>query len=148
MDNAVFEKTMENLQELQNFELVNDGRRLRRLTSKPNSYSFKIFSEDLVGVRILTSEVRLVKPTYVGMSICDFPTLFMYTFYHEKMRSKYSDRATLLMTDTYCLVYRIQTYDLRTCLQICWKTLMLTTRVTTIATILLTATRTKKCLAR
>ena len=111
MNNAVFGKTMENLRKHQNVELVNDGRRLRRLTSKPNFKSCKIFSEDLVGVHMSKTEVRLVKPTYVGMSILDLSKMFMFAFHYEKMRPKYGDRAKLLMTDTDSLVYFIQTDD-------------------------------------
>jgi hypothetical protein len=110
MNNSVFGKTMENIRKHQDVKLVADGRKFRRLSSKPNFNSFKILSSDLVAVN-KKIKVKLVKPTYVGMVILDLSKTVMYDFHYDKMVKKYGDRARLLMTDTDSLVYHITTDD-------------------------------------
>ena len=111
MNNSVFGKTMENLRKHKNVELVGNKLRFKRLSSKPNFKSFKIFSEELVAINLAKTEVRLIKPTYVGMSILDLSKTFMFAFHYDKMVSKYGERVKLLMTDTDSLVYHIETSD-------------------------------------
>jgi hypothetical protein len=111
MNNSVFGKTMENLRKHQDVQLVPDGRRFRRLVSKPNFKSFKIFTEDLVGVHMTRTEVKLLKPTYVGFSILEMSKTLMFSFHYDNIVSKYGSRAKLLMTDTDSLVYHIETAD-------------------------------------
>ena len=50
MNNSVFEKTMENLRNRVNIELVNNKKRLKKLSAKPTYVSSKIFNEKLVAV--------------------------------------------------------------------------------------------------
>ena len=112
MNNAVFGKTMENIRKHLNVKLVPDGRKFNRLTSKPNFKSFKVFSNDLVAVNMAKTEIKLIKPTYVGMSILDLSKAFMFTFHYDKIKQKYGGNAKLLMTDTDSLVYHIKTEDI------------------------------------
>jgi hypothetical protein len=111
MNNAVFGKTIENVRKRQNVKLVNDGRKFRRLTSRPNFKSFKIFNEDLVAVHSTKIEVKLDKPTYVGLSVLDISKLFMFSFHYDYIMKKYNTRAKLLMTDTDSLIYKVETSD-------------------------------------
>jgi hypothetical protein len=111
MNNSVFGKTMENIRKHQDVKLVVDGRKFRRLSSKPNFNSFKILSSDLVAVNMKKIEVKLVKPTYVGMVILDLSKTVMYDFHYNNIVKKYGDRARLLMTDTDSLIYHITTDD-------------------------------------
>ena len=112
MNNAVFGKTMENIRKHVDVKLVPDGRKFNRLTSKPNFKSFKIFSNDLVAVNMTKTEIKLVKPTYVGMSILDLSKTFMFAFHYDKIKQRYGDNVKLLMTDTDSLVYYIETEDI------------------------------------
>jgi hypothetical protein len=112
MNNAVFGKTMENIRKHQDVKLVNNERKFRRLTSKPNFKSFKIFSQDLVAVHMAKKEVKLIKPTYVGMTILDLSKMFMFTFHYDKILQRYGKKAKLLMTDTDSLIYHIETSDI------------------------------------
>ncbi len=105
-------QTMENVRKHVDLRLVTTEKRLRKLTSQPNFRSFKIFSEQLVGVSMSKKEVRLDKPTYVGMSILDLSKLYMYQFHYDKIMTKYGpERVKLLMTDTDSLVYHVITDD-------------------------------------
>ena len=56
MNNTVFDKTLESLQKHQNVKLVPKGRKFKKLVSKPIFKSFKIFSEDLVGIHMSKTE--------------------------------------------------------------------------------------------
>ena len=48
MNNSVFGKTMENLRNRVNIELVTNEERLNKLSAKPTYVSSKVFSENLV----------------------------------------------------------------------------------------------------
>lgn len=52
MNNSVFGKTMDNLRNRVNIELVNTQKRLKKLTTKPNFQAFKIFHEHLAAVHV------------------------------------------------------------------------------------------------
>ena len=112
MNNAVFGKMLESLRKHQDVKLVLEERKFKKLVNKPNFKSFKIFSEDLVSVHMSKTEIKLVKPTYVGFSILDFSKTFMYDFYYKKMVTKYGSRVKLLMTDTDSFILHIQTPDI------------------------------------
>ena len=111
MNNAVFGKTLESLRKHQDVKLVSEGRKFKKLVAKPNFKSFKIFSEDLVGVHLGKTEIKLIKPTYVGFSILDLSKTFMYDFYYNKMVKRYGSSVKLLMTDTDSFIIHVQTPD-------------------------------------
>ena len=102
---------LENIRKHLDVKLVPDGCKFNRLTSKPNFKSFKIFSNDLVAINMAKTEIKLIKPTYVGMSILDLSKTFMFAFHYDKIKQKYGGNAKLLMTDTDSLVYHIKTED-------------------------------------
>ena len=57
------------------------------------------------------TEIKLVKPTYVGFSILDLSKTFMYDFYYNKMVKRYGSRVKLLITDTDSFILHVQTSD-------------------------------------
>ncbi len=69
MNNAVFGKTMENLMKHVDVKLVNNEKQVTKLTCKPNFETFQILSEDLAAIKMRKTNLKLVKPHYVGMSI-------------------------------------------------------------------------------
>jgi hypothetical protein len=111
MNNSVFGKTMENVRKHKDVRLVSSAKQMKKLSSKPNFKSFKIFSEHLVAVEMSKRVAKLFKPTYVGMSILDVSKMLMFEFHYDKIRSIYGQKAKLLMTDTDSLVYHIETPD-------------------------------------
>ena len=102
---------MENIRKHMDVKLVQESKKFKRLTNKPNFKSFKIFSNDLVAVHMTKKEVYLSKPVYVGMSILELSKTFMIEFHYAKMKSRYGERVKLLMTDTDSFIYHIQTTD-------------------------------------
>ena len=104
INNSVCSQTMENLSKHKSVELVENKFRFKRLTSNTNFKSFKMFSEKLVAINEARTDVCLIKPTYVTMSILDLSKTFMFAFHYDKMVTKYGEHVKLLMTDTYSSV--------------------------------------------
>ena len=111
MNNSVFGKTMENIRNRVNVKLVNTEQKLRKLVSKPNFKSCKIFSENLVSVHMKKTSLTMIKPVYLGMCILDLSKTIMYDFHYNYIKPKYGDKAKLLFTDTDSLMYEIETED-------------------------------------
>ena len=111
MNNSVFGKTIENIRKRQNVILVDDRKKALKLSSKPNFDRVTIFDEHLVAVHMKETEVYFNKPIYVGQAILDLSKTLMFDFHYNYIRKKYGNNAELLFTDTYSLMYLIQTED-------------------------------------
>ena len=112
MVNSVFGKTMENLRNRMNVELVNTPERIKKLCAKPAFKTFKIFNENLTAVHMAKTKLILNRPSYVGFVVLDVSKLLMYDFHYNYIKKKYGDKAKLLFTDTDSLCYEFQTDDL------------------------------------
>jgi hypothetical protein len=111
MNNSVFGKTMEDVEQHIDVKLVTDSATLSRLVAKPNFDRNVIFSENLVATHMKRTRVLYCMPIYLGMSILELSKTLMYKFHYDYIKPKYCDKARLLMTDTDSLVYEIQTDD-------------------------------------
>ena len=111
MNNSVFGKTMENIRNRVNVKLVNSGEQFKKLASKPNYESRKIFNENLVSVHMKKTSLTMNKPVYLGMSILDLSKIIMFDFHYQYIKPKYGKHAKLLFTDTDSFLYEIQTED-------------------------------------
>ena len=111
MNNAVYGKTMENVREHINFELVDTPERYAKCVNNPTFKNRHIINESLVGVEKLRETVKLNKPIYVGMSILDLSKLHMYSFYYDVLKEKYQENIRLIYTDTDSFVLHIKTED-------------------------------------
>jgi hypothetical protein len=112
MNNAVFGKTMENMRERVNIGLYTDEKLVQKQVNKPQYLDHKIYSDDLVAIKLSKYEVKLNKPIYVGLSVLDLSKLHMYEFHYGYIKPKYGAKATLLFTDTDSLAYHIETEDI------------------------------------
>ena len=111
MNNSVFGKTMENIRNRVNVKLVNNEEKARKLISKPNYNSCKIFSENLISVHMKKTRLLMNKPVYLGACILDLSKTIMYDFHYKYIKPMYKDKAKLLFTDTDSLMYEIETED-------------------------------------
>ena len=64
-----------------------------------------------MAVHMAKTEIKLNKPTYVGMLILDLSKTFMIAFHYDKIKQRYGTNAKLLMTDTDSLIYHFETKD-------------------------------------
>lgn len=110
MNNSVFGKTMENVRNRINFRLINTEDQALRVK---NMKRFTIFNEDLVGIHIHKTEVKLCKPIYLGQNILDDSKHTMYNFHYNFMLKKVErQNIDLLFTDTDSLCYNVRNQDI------------------------------------
>jgi len=112
MNNAVFGKTMENVRNHCDFELVTDGKRLEKCFNNPTFKHCHRINENLVGVEKIKNVVKLNKPIYIGMAILDLSKLHMYQFFYDVLKPKYGDKIRLVYTDTDSFVIHTETEDI------------------------------------
>ncbi len=105
MNNAVFGKTMESLRKRIDVRLVNNEKRLKKLTAMPSFQMYEFFSEDLASFKMRKTKLVLNKPIYVGFSILDISKILMYKFHYEIILPRYGSKAVLFFagTDSLCL---------------------------------------------
>ena len=112
MNNAVYGKTMENVRNHIDFELVATQERLQKCVNNPNYKNRHIINENLVGVEKTKTKLKLDKPIYLGMSILDLSKHHMYSFYYDVLKDKYKDNIKLIYTDTDSYVLQTYTDDI------------------------------------
>eukprot|EP00438_Fugacium_kawagutii_P028519 Skav226748 [mRNA] locus=scaffold3942:5794:7308:- [translate_table: standard] len=112
MNNSVYGKTMENVRNHLDYELVSTPERFQKCVNKPTYKNRHIISEDLVGVEKDFATVKLDKPIYMGMSILDYSKIHMYSFYYDVLKPKYNDNIKLVYTDTDSYVIKVDTDDI------------------------------------
>ena len=113
MNNFVFGKTMENIRNRVDVNLVNSEKKATKLAAKPNFKHCTIFSEHLCAIDMKKKNLVFNKPVYLGMSNLDLSKTLMYDFHYNYIKPKYGERVRLLFTDTDSLAYEIETKDLR-----------------------------------
>ena len=111
MNNAVFGKTMENIRNRVDIQLVNNKMKAKKLAAKPNYMHCTIFDENLVAIHMKKTKLVFNKPVYLGMCILDLSKTLMYDFHYNYIKTKYGPKAKLLFTDTDSLAYEIETKD-------------------------------------
>ena len=111
-NNAVYGKTMEDVRNHADFELVNNKKRLEKVLSNPNMKHRHIVNNNLIGVEKTKTHVRLNKPIAVGFTILDTSKLHMYKYHYGVMKERYGDNVRLCYTDTDSFLYHIYTGDM------------------------------------
>ena len=100
MNNAVFEKTMENLRKHRNIKLATTERRRNYLLSEPSYHTTKFFTENLLAIEMRKTKILLLKPVYLGLLILDLSKTTMYEFWYDYVKPKYGENAKLCYMDT------------------------------------------------
>ena len=111
MNNSVFGKTMENIRNRVNVQLVCSMEKAQKLIAKHNLKHWVRFDENLIGVHLKRTKMIYNKPVYCGMSILDISKTLIFDFHYRYITSKYGKKQKLLFTDTYSLCYEIETDD-------------------------------------
>src|SRR6218665_1535597 len=114
VNNSVFGKTMEAIENRVDIKLVTEEKEATKLVAKPSYDRLTIFDENLIAVHMKRTKLFYNKPIYLGMCILDLSKTLMYDFHYNYIKNKYDqDEAKFLFTDTDSLAYEIQTDDLR-----------------------------------
>ncbi|XP_039278588.1 uncharacterized protein LOC120350181 [Nilaparvata lugens] len=111
--NSVYGKTMENVRERFNMQIVCSDRKMEKMIRKPEFIDRTIFSENLVAIHLKKKKIMLDKPIYIGQAVLDISKTVMYNFHYNVMIPKYgNENIKLAYTDTDSLLYKIVTDDL------------------------------------
>jgi len=112
MNDAVYGKTMENVRNHIDFELVSTQERMQKCINNPNYKNCHVINEELVGVEKIKTVLKLNKPIYLGVSILDLSKVHMYSFYYDVLKAKYQENIRLIYTDTDSYVLQTFTEDI------------------------------------
>ena len=112
MNNAVYGKTMENVRNHIDFELVKTPERMQKCINNPNYRGTHIINDSLTGVQKTKTVLRLDKTIYIGQTILDIAKQHMYSFYYDVVKRKYGNNVRLIYTDTDTYVLQTFTDDL------------------------------------
>jgi len=113
LNNAMFGKTMENVRNRLNLELVQNEKRLKRLICKPNFKNRIDYSKTFCAVECSKESVLFNKPIYVGFSVLELSKLHMYDFHYCVMKDFYKNqKLNILYLDTDSFFYEVFTNDL------------------------------------
>ena len=110
LNNAVFGKTMENLRNRVDVQLVQDNRKAEKLLTSTAFHAFNALYKDLATVE-RTKTLKFNRPIYCGFSVLELSKLLMYEFRYNYIKHKCGDWAKLLFTDTVSLCNEIETED-------------------------------------
>ena len=80
MNIAVFEKTMENVNQHKDIKFVTTERRRDYLLEEPNHHARNIFMEYLLTIEMKTTQILRNKPVYLGLSILEVSKILIYEF--------------------------------------------------------------------
>ena len=112
MNNAVLEKTMENVRKHRDIKLVKSDKKRNKLVSEPNFHTMKLIDNNLAIIEMKKVKVKMNKPIYLGLSILDISKITMYEFWYDYVKIIYQDKARLCYMDTDSFVVNIKTKDL------------------------------------
>lgn len=117
LNNAVYGKTMENVEKRKNVKIVNawesEHNRLgaRALIAKPNFHSSTHFTDNMIAIQMSMVSVTFNKPIYLGFSVLELSKYKMYDFHYQYMQTKFNENLKLNYMDTDSLIYTIRTND-------------------------------------
>ena len=111
MNNDVFGKTLENVRKHRDINLVTTDKRRNQLVPKPNYWTIKGFSENLVAIEMKKAKVKMNNPVYLGFSILEISKTLMYEFWYNCIKSNYQDNSNLCYMDRDSFIIYIKTED-------------------------------------
>lgn len=115
MNNAVYGKTMENIDKRKDVRIVceweNRGRKFgaRSLIAKPNFHSFSIFNDNMAAIEMSRVKCFYNKPIYIGFVVLEESKRKMYDFHYNYMKPKYNKKVEIAYMDTDSYFYSIST---------------------------------------
>ena len=112
INNSVFGKTMENVRKHRDIKLAIIERRRNYLIPEPNYHTTKFFTKHLLAKEMKKTEILMIKPVYLGLSILKLSKILMYEFWHDYVKPKYGKKSKLCFMDTDSFIIYIKIYDI------------------------------------
>ena len=97
MNNAVFGKAMENVRKHRDIKLATAERRRTYLVLEPNYRTTKLFTEYLLAVEILKTQILMIKPVHLGLSIRELSKILMYELWYDYVKPKYGKKQNCII---------------------------------------------------
>ena len=108
MNNAIFDKTMENKRKRRNNNLRQQKGK-KYLAAEPNFYTTKFFTENLLTIEVRKFEILMNKPVYLDLSILDLNKTVIYKFWYDYIKPEYGKNAKLCYMDTHSFIVYVKT---------------------------------------
>lgn len=113
MVNSVFGKSMENIRNRVDIQIVTNETKLNKLVKKPNFKDRQIFAENVIAVHMEKEKIVFNKPIYVGFTILELSKTLMYDYHYNVFIKKYGvENIKLCYTDTDSFIYHINTNNI------------------------------------
>ena len=94
--------------------ITNEARR-NYLASKPNNHAAKNFSENLLAIEIIRSQILMNQPVYLVLSIMEMSETVMCEFWYDHVKPKYGEKAMLRGYRQLCSLFKNKRYFCRHC---------------------------------
>ena len=75
--------------------------------SKPNYYTTKFFTANLLVIEMKKTQITLNKSVYLGLAILDINKIAAYEFWYEYIKPKYGKKEKLCYMDTDSFIVHI-----------------------------------------
>ena len=111
MNNAVYEKTIEDIRKRSEVDIVKDQKQAKKLIAKPQFKGFQILSDEVTIVQSTKARIVLNKPIFVGFMVLENAKYIMNHFWYDVLKEKYEDRIKLLLSYTDSFIYSVYTND-------------------------------------
>lgn len=134
MNNAVYGKTIENVEKRVNVVLTSDDKAIRKYASRPDFQDIRLVGNGLTAILLRKGPAVYDKPIQVGAAVLDISKVHMYDFHYGYVRERYGATARLLFTDT----------DSLTCTTTCAPSCTALTRAIIPTVIVAAATQTRR----
>lgn len=119
MNNAVYGKTMENVEKRRDIRLVTNynnrpnSEGYRALIAKPNFSGIEVFDNNLYGVELNKLEIHHDKPIYIGVTVLELSKWLMYDFYYNFLTKEDPNLKCIYMdTDSFVISSENDIYDI------------------------------------
>ena len=80
MNNAVFEKTMENVRKHRDIKVITTERRSSYLVPEPNYHTKTFSTKNLLAIEMRNTEILMKQPVYLGLLMLELSKILMYDF--------------------------------------------------------------------
>lgn len=111
--NAIFGKTITNVEKKNNLRLLSDDKKVLRAIRNPRFKHADVVNPKIVKICSSKKKNLVTTPYYVGVTILELSKLLLMKIHYDHFLAKYGRfRLTLCMTDTDSLLYHIRTEDL------------------------------------
>ena len=86
---------MENFRKHRDIRLATTDKKRSYLTSEPNYYTKKWFSENVPAIEMNKIRLKMDKSIYLGLPILEISKRIMYEFWYDYIKPKYGDKTNL-----------------------------------------------------